>query len=138
MITIGLCAILIGLGVDFGMMLYSIYELERIDGQSHEAAIATSAAQPGSQRHLWRAHFGGRIFQSRLQRLPRLRATRCAHLLWHPLRERADDDALFCPHQRSFSSTEKRSLRAGSERFLGWIFAAPRRVWMRPRLLSCS
>jgi len=47
MITIGLCAILIGLGVDFGMMLYSIYELERIDGESHEAAIATALRSQG-------------------------------------------------------------------------------------------
>jgi predicted RND superfamily exporter protein len=29
MITIGLCSILIGLGVDFGMMLYAVYEQER-------------------------------------------------------------------------------------------------------------
>lgn len=40
MITIGLCAILIGLGVDFGMMFYSIYEIERGAGRSHQDAIA--------------------------------------------------------------------------------------------------
>ena len=39
MITIGLCSILIGLGVDFGMMLYSIYEAERDAGHDHESAI---------------------------------------------------------------------------------------------------
>ena len=47
MITIGLCAILIGLGVDFGMMLYSIYEIERGEGQPHEAAIATALRSQG-------------------------------------------------------------------------------------------
>ena len=40
MITIGLCAILIGLGVDFGMMLYAIYEIEREAGRDSQAAIA--------------------------------------------------------------------------------------------------
>jgi predicted RND superfamily exporter protein len=40
MITIGLCSILIGLGVDFGMMLYGIYENEREAGHSHEEGIA--------------------------------------------------------------------------------------------------
>jgi predicted RND superfamily exporter protein len=47
MITIGLCAILIGLGVDFGMMLYSIYEIERGAGRSHETAIATALRSQG-------------------------------------------------------------------------------------------
>ncbi|MEQ1859895.1 MAG: MMPL family transporter [Chthoniobacteraceae bacterium] len=40
MITIGLCAILVGLGVDFGMMLLGIYQAERDHGLSHEQAIA--------------------------------------------------------------------------------------------------
>ena len=47
MITIGLCSILIGLGVDFGMMLYSIYEIERGAGRSHEEAIGTALRSQG-------------------------------------------------------------------------------------------
>jgi predicted RND superfamily exporter protein len=42
MITIGLCAILIGLGVDFGMMLYSIYDSN---------ALMANHTKPLSPRH---------------------------------------------------------------------------------------
>jgi uncharacterized protein len=48
MITIGLCAILFGLGEDFGMMLYGIYQAERSAGHDHEAAIAVALRQHGS------------------------------------------------------------------------------------------
>lgn len=48
MITIGLCAILIGLGVDFGMMLYAIYERERGAGLDHERAVAAAIREHGS------------------------------------------------------------------------------------------
>ncbi|TCO95636.1 putative RND superfamily exporter protein [Chthoniobacter flavus] len=47
MITIGLCSILIGLGVDFGMMLYAVYERERETGGDHEAAIAAAIRSQG-------------------------------------------------------------------------------------------
>jgi hypothetical protein len=48
MITIGLGAILVGLGVDFGMMLYGIYQVEREHGHSHEEAIAAALRHHGS------------------------------------------------------------------------------------------
>ncbi len=47
MITIGLCSILIGLGVDFGMMLYSIYEAERDAGHDHASAIRAALSAQG-------------------------------------------------------------------------------------------
>jgi predicted RND superfamily exporter protein len=47
MITIGLCSILIGLGVDFGMMLYAVYEREREAGAEHEAAVTTALSTQG-------------------------------------------------------------------------------------------
>ncbi|MCX6976709.1 MAG: MMPL family transporter, partial [Verrucomicrobia bacterium] len=47
MITIGLCSILIGLGVDFGMMLYAVYERARDAGTPHEAAIAAAIRSQG-------------------------------------------------------------------------------------------
>ena len=47
MITIGLCSILIGLGVDFGMMLYSIYEAERAAGHDHQTAIRAALQSQG-------------------------------------------------------------------------------------------
>ncbi|MEP6668401.1 MAG: MMPL family transporter [Chthoniobacter sp.] len=47
MITIGLCSILIGLGVDFGMMLYAVYERERETGADHESAVAAALRSQG-------------------------------------------------------------------------------------------
>ncbi|MEO6742281.1 MAG: MMPL family transporter [Chthoniobacteraceae bacterium] len=42
MITIGLCAILVGLGVDFAMILYALYLHEREAGHTHEQSIAAA------------------------------------------------------------------------------------------------
>ncbi len=46
-ITVGFCSILIGLGVDFGMLLYGCYQTERDGGASHEKAIETSVSRLG-------------------------------------------------------------------------------------------
>jgi predicted RND superfamily exporter protein len=48
MITIGLCAILVGLGEDFGMMLYAFYQEERSHGKDHATAIAAALRHHGS------------------------------------------------------------------------------------------
>ncbi|MGA3170808.1 MAG: MMPL family transporter [Chthoniobacteraceae bacterium] len=47
LITIGLCSILVGLGVDFGMLLYGSYQSQRNTGVEHEEAIARSLSQLG-------------------------------------------------------------------------------------------
>jgi uncharacterized protein len=47
LITIGLCSILVGLGVDFGMLLYGSYQSQRNAGIEHEEAIARSLKQLG-------------------------------------------------------------------------------------------
>ncbi len=47
MITIGFCSILVGLGVDFGMLLYGSYQSFRNAGEEHETAIASSLRQLG-------------------------------------------------------------------------------------------
>ena len=47
LITIGLCSILVGLGVDFGMLLYGSYQSQRNAGVDHEEAIARSLKQLG-------------------------------------------------------------------------------------------
>lgn len=46
-ITIGFCSILVGLGVDFGMLLYGSYQTERHAGKDHEAAVAGAIRQLG-------------------------------------------------------------------------------------------
>jgi predicted RND superfamily exporter protein len=47
LITIGLCSILVGLGVDFGMLLYGSYQSQRNAGIEHELAIHRSLRQLG-------------------------------------------------------------------------------------------
>ncbi len=48
MITVGLCAILVGLGVDFAMVLYAFYVAEQERGVPHEQAIAGALRAHGS------------------------------------------------------------------------------------------
>ncbi len=55
MITIGLCSILVGLGVDFAMILYARFLTETNEGRSPEQAIATSLRMHG--RGIWFGSF---------------------------------------------------------------------------------
>jgi predicted RND superfamily exporter protein len=47
MISVGFCAILVGLGVDFAILTIGRYHQARSDGESHRHAIATSIAKLG-------------------------------------------------------------------------------------------
>src|SRR6516165_2193181 len=47
MISVGFCAILVGLGVDFAILTIGRYYQARADGESHQQAIATSVAKLG-------------------------------------------------------------------------------------------
>jgi len=47
MISVGFCAILVGLGVDFAILTIGRYYQARGDGESHQQAIATSVAKLG-------------------------------------------------------------------------------------------
>ena len=47
MISVGFCAILVGLGVDFAILTIGRYYQARDDGESHQQAIATSVAKLG-------------------------------------------------------------------------------------------
>jgi predicted RND superfamily exporter protein len=47
MISVGFCAILIGLGVDFAILTVGRYQQARSDGEPHRQAIATSIAKLG-------------------------------------------------------------------------------------------
>lgn len=51
MITIGLCSILVGLGIDLAMVLYALYAHEREHGLTHEQAIAAALRTHG--RGIW-------------------------------------------------------------------------------------
>ncbi len=47
MISVGFCAILVGLGVDFAILTVGRYQQARSDGEPHRQAIATSIAKLG-------------------------------------------------------------------------------------------
>ena len=47
MISVGFCAILVGLGVDFAILTIGRYHQARDDGEPHQQAIATSVARLG-------------------------------------------------------------------------------------------
>lgn len=47
MISVGFCAILVGLGVDFAILTIGRYDQARADGESHQQGIATSVAKLG-------------------------------------------------------------------------------------------
>src|SRR6266403_4792890 len=47
MISVGFCAILVGLGVDFAILIIGRYHQARSDGEPHQQAIATSIAKLG-------------------------------------------------------------------------------------------
>ncbi len=55
MVTVGFCAILIGLGVDFAILIFGRYQQARDDGHSHEASIAVAV------KNLGRAIFFGAL-----------------------------------------------------------------------------
>src|SRR5881398_494746 len=47
MVSVGFCAILVGLGVDFAILTIGRYHQARADGEAHQQAIATSVAKLG-------------------------------------------------------------------------------------------
>src|SRR4029450_4383168 len=47
MVTVGFCAILVGLGVDFAILIFGRYQQARTDGESHPEAISTAIQKLG-------------------------------------------------------------------------------------------
>ena len=47
MVSVGFCAILVGLGVDFAILIFGRYQQARADGEPHRGAIATSVTKLG-------------------------------------------------------------------------------------------
>src|SRR5437763_2334207 len=47
MVAVGFCAILVGLGVDFAILIFGRYQQARLDGEEYQQAIATSVAKLG-------------------------------------------------------------------------------------------
>src|SRR6059058_554294 len=47
MVAVGFCAILVGLGVDFAILIFGRYQQARIDGEEYQQSIATAIARLG-------------------------------------------------------------------------------------------
>src|SRR5437588_5172962 len=47
MVAVGFCAILVGLGVDFAILIFGRYQQARIDGEEYQESIGASVAQLG-------------------------------------------------------------------------------------------
>src|SRR5712691_3921183 len=47
MVAVGFCAILVGLGVDFAILIFGRYQQARFDGEEYQQSIATSVAKLG-------------------------------------------------------------------------------------------
>jgi uncharacterized protein len=47
MVAVGFCAILVGLGVDFAILIFGRYQQARIDGEDYQQSITTSVAKLG-------------------------------------------------------------------------------------------
>jgi predicted RND superfamily exporter protein len=47
MVAVGFCAILVGLGVDFAILIFGRYQQARIDGEEYQQSIETSVAKLG-------------------------------------------------------------------------------------------
>ena len=47
MVAVGFCAILVGLGVDFAILIFGRYQQARIDGEEYQQAIGTAVAKLG-------------------------------------------------------------------------------------------
>jgi uncharacterized protein len=47
MVAVGFCAILVGLGVDFAILIFGRYQQARIDGEDYQQSIATAVSKLG-------------------------------------------------------------------------------------------
>ncbi len=129
MITIGLCSILIGLGVDFGMMLYAIYEAERDSGHDHESAIRQALIAQG-RAVIFGAITSAAAFVSLIrsgcpgfEQLGVLIAfgilAAGAFML----------TIFFAMIGRKHTPRKSDPVRAGGERFVAWVFRHPARIF---------
>ena len=128
MITIGLCAILIGLGVDFGMMLYSIYEIERGAGRSHEAAIGTALRSQGRSVIFGALTSAAGFFSHVFSGCPgfaQLGVLICFGIL---IAGALMMSLFFVSIGGDVRPRESDPLRAAGESFVCWVFAGPRRL----------
>ena len=68
MVTVGFCAILIGLGVDFAILIFGRYQQARDDGCDHAGAVERSGQKSGPRGFFRRANDCGRIPRVAAQR----------------------------------------------------------------------
>jgi predicted RND superfamily exporter protein len=135
MITIGLCSILIGLGVDFGMMLYSIYEIERGAGRSHEEAIASALRSQGRSVIFGALTSAAGFFSHVFSGCPgfaQLGVLICFGIL---VAAGLMMSVFFVSIGRDLRPRTSDPLRAGGEHYVHWVFARPTRVLIPTAIL---
>jgi predicted exporter len=95
MVTVGFCAILVGLGVDFAILIYGRYQQARNGGDAHRVAVADAVHSPWPCGFLWRLNHRGWFSRPRPKQLFRIYSARRPHR-HRNFRGRAfDDDGLF-------------------------------------------
>jgi predicted RND superfamily exporter protein len=135
MITIGLCSILIGLGVDFGMMLYSIYEIERGAGRSHEEAIASALRTQGRSVIFGALTTAAGFFSHVFSGCPgfaQLGVLICFGIL---VASALMMSVFFVSIGRDVRPRQRDPLRTGGERYVHWVFERPARALVPTTLL---
>ena len=71
MVTIGFCAILIGLGVDFAILIFGRYQQARDEGIDHPAAVSEASRRSRESHFLRRANDRRRLHGIDAGRAPR-------------------------------------------------------------------
>ena len=97
MVTVGFCAILIGLGVDFAILIFGRYQQARDEGADHRARHCRIDCKPRPRDFLRRADHGGRISRAAAERFGRLHATRRSDRNRHFARRPFHDDGFLSP-----------------------------------------
>ena len=125
-ITIGFCSILVGLGVDFGMLLYGSYQTERHAGKDHEARW------PGRSGNLERVSSSGATTGAGFLALALSDCSGFSQLgvliaIGIAARGISHDDGLFCVHgAETFAAQARLAVRRNEKiRRMGFPHAAP-------------
>ena len=92
MVTIGFCAILIGLGVDFAILVFGRYQQARDEGIDHPASRERSDPGPWESHLLWRPNDGGRLHGLDAGGLPGIHSAWYSDRAWHYVRRHFHDD----------------------------------------------
>ena len=131
MVTVGFCAILVGLGVDFAILIFGRYQQARNEGDAHPVAVADAVHSLWPWRFLWRRNHRGWFSRLVLKQLFRILFSLASHR-HRNFRGRAFDDDGFFPVRAAEKCSVAERLDFG---FGEKLCASHAR---RPRVHSCN